>query len=994
MSTSKEDSSTANAIAADSIIIKVNARWISYIHTILGYVAFFSTLIIACLTHYHQIVKNEHWGYPEEWFPSVSAVTGDWYPARSVFQIMIAVTSGPRFALIFLFYMISNKPDHLYPKIHAIVGLIRTISCGGWTYITSTEDHDIHDVSMITYVVLTLPWMLGCLAIAPPNNKQAQSYRRRLVLLFFGTLVPMTYFFVRHKVYAVPGAYTIYAFFEWSLIAYDIAFDAVSLYDFNSLEIRVIDVTRQQSGNNSFFNGTTSTISSDTEKAKTNTATTTTTNNNITLYNLEKFMYSGFWYNLRGFIADTYLAFVYWTMLTSLALTIWYFPLWHMGISGFEVCLLVTISPVLLGIPSVRYLIATNRSIFHLISLSGLAAYFFTDPTARLFVVSFGVAMANLMRTSRWIENRDNTGKLEHDALVWTLGLILSNVVKMAWWTNNPIWPIMHKENGGCNFIGLLLGVIAAFENIIYQNKSFDNDNKSSVKINTEGKPHQQQHRLESWFFTAGGFGSLLFALHSLLSDSSTITRWVIQGYPDTGPLPIPWGAATIVAMSLGLVLSTNRKIVTSFPWYVIGCVSCSCMYYYPAWNGYYGGLILAVYLVSLVPIFIHSVTRYPPGRTFFTAMMIYNILCLAHVWTVAYAFVPAGEYLREHTDYVLFAMMLLIGAGVLDASSADFSYKQLQINQIRSVRSLTKIGLAALIVISFVIVFIRLPSQPPQPYHPDQKLLTAGIWTVHFGLDNDMWASEYRMRDVIKELELDVIGLLESDLERIIMGNRDLTQFLAEDLNMYADYGPGPSKHTWGCSMLSKFPIISSTHHLLPSPVGELACAIHATLDVYGQPVDVIVSHNGQEEDPEDRRLQTTELARIMNESKNPFIFLGYVVTKPLNGNYFILTLDGRMNDIDPLDDDRWCEYIVYRGMKRTGYARISHGGLTDTEIQAGKFQALTDKKYNPDTWKASYRRIEEEEIAPGLRFPAKFKGDGVRGHHYHVFNEPRYYD
>jgi hypothetical protein len=72
------------------------------------------------------------------------------------------------------------------------------------------------------------------------------------------------------------------------------------------------------------------------------------------------------------------------------------------------------------------------------------------------------------------------------------------------------------------------------------------------------------------------------------------------------------------------------------------------------------------------------------------------------------------------------------------------------------------------------------------------------------------------------------------------------MTQFLAEDLGMYVDYGPGPNKHTWGAALLSKFPIINSTHHLLPSPVGELAPAIHATLDIYGHMIDVIVSHNG----------------------------------------------------------------------------------------------------------------------------------------------------
>jgi hypothetical protein len=223
-------------------------------------------------------------------------------------------------------------------------------------------------------------------------------------------------------------------------------------------------------------------------------------------------------------------------------------------------------------------------------------------------------------------------------------------------------------------------------------------------------------------------------------------------------------------------------------------------------------------------------------------------------------------------------------------------------------------------------------------------------------------------------------------------MGNRDFTQFLAEDLNMYSDYGPGPSKHTWGCAMLSKFPILRSKHYLLPSPVGELACAIHATLDVYGQEIDVIVSHNGQEEDELDRKLQTIELARIMRESKNPFVFLGYVVTVPAEENYSILINDGNVHDIDKTDYDRWCEYIAYRGVKRTGYARVSHGGITDTEIQIGKFQIVGN--YNPETWQASDNRVQESEVIEGLRFPKQFKGEGVRGHRYHVFDEPLYYN
>ncbi len=91
----------------------------------------------------------------------------------------------------------------------------------------------------------------------------------------------------------------------------------------------------------------------------------------------------------------------------------------------------------------------------------------------------------------------------------------------------------------------------------------------------------------------------------------------------------------------------------------------------------------------------------------------------------------------------------------------------------------------------------------------------------------------------------------------RVFIGNRDVPMMIAERLGMYLDYGPRSRDHTWGCALLSRFPIVRSTHYLLPSPEGELACAIHATVDVDGSPLDVLVAHNGQEETPLDRELQ-----------------------------------------------------------------------------------------------------------------------------------------
>jgi hypothetical protein len=53
----------------------------------------------------------------------------------------------------------------------------------------------------------------------------------------------------------------------------------------------------------------------------------------------------------------------------------------------------------------------------------------------------------------------------------------------------------------------------------------------------------------------------------------------------------------------------------------------------------------------------------------------------------------------------------------------------------------------------------------------------------------------------------------------------------------------------------------------------------------------------------------------------------------------YEIMASDGRVHDIEDLDYDRWCEYIFYRGLYRTSFARMSRGSITDTEMQIGQF-------------------------------------------------------
>jgi hypothetical protein len=45
-----------------------------------------------------------------------------------------------------------------------------------------------------------------------------------------------------------------------------------------------------------------------------------------------------------------------------------------------------------------------------------------------------------------------------------------------------------------------------------------------------------------NWFFTGFCFGSMLYVTQAVFGDLSLVSRWVVAGYPNPGPMPYPWG--------------------------------------------------------------------------------------------------------------------------------------------------------------------------------------------------------------------------------------------------------------------------------------------------------------------------------------------------------------------------------------------------------------------------------------------------------------------
>jgi hypothetical protein len=628
------------------------------------------------------------------------------------------------------------------------------------------------------------------------------------------------------------------------------------------------------------------------------------------------------------------------------------------------------------GVATVGPVSSQAKAIGWLLSLAGQASWCVSDPLVRLVAVAFSNALLAVLLALEWGAAWE-TDRLPVKLGIWLVGLLASNLAKYANHSNNPAWPFMDSTNGGHNALLLALALVAIAEMAVrpkYDRFPSLQRRQSSRSAFTGSKTNG------SFTVAALGVGALLYALHTFLTDTGTMIAWGWTGYPVRGPMAIPHGCIILVTMAFSSLAATRW---TTFGYrialFLLQCASAALLYFAADWTSFVGAVGMALSLPPMAFPIISAAMRHDPIKVLLFGWLAANVLTFMGVLTVAYAFVPGGKVLRERTGFMLVVQLVLLGLGLanarrvdsarLRASRSQSGQRTAQVadesNEAKATRlsNASRSGstyyiclLMALIglVGNLVPLYRIVPSSSIAPHHAEHRLVTAGMWTVHFALDQHMRDSSRRMASIMKTLDMDLFGLVESDLHRPVFGNRDLTQYLAEELKMYTDIGPAPSKHTWGAALFSKFPIINSTHHLLPSPSGELAPAIHAVIDLYGTPTHVIVSHNGQEEDPLDRELQTTEIARILREAyPHPAIFLGYVVTKPhaeRPAPYKILFEDGKMQDVEPTDFGRWCEYLGFRGLERISYVRVSRYTVTDTELQTMKL-VVPKEPLDPDT-------------------------------------------
>jgi endonuclease/exonuclease/phosphatase family metal-dependent hydrolase len=169
--------------------------------------------------------------------------------------------------------------------------------------------------------------------------------------------------------------------------------------------------------------------------------------------------------------------------------------------------------------------------------------------------------------------------------------------------------------------------------------------------------------------------------------------------------------------------------------------------------------------------------------------------------------------------------------------------------------------------------------SLAPAPDTAPSDTLTIMTYNIYQGYTPDGLVNLERIRDTIRDSGADLVGLQESDSGRVGSMNLDSVLWLSTQLGMYSYFGPPTSEQIIGVALLSKYPIISASYHVLsheelPRVLLETVVRI-GTLDL-----SVFVVHLGLSYT--DRTTQAAEVMTIVNAAVGPKILMGDFNTLP----------------------------------------------------------------------------------------------------------------
>jgi hypothetical protein len=912
-------------------------------------------------THCGNALTGRHWSYrnwmyDSEFWPSISAAIGDNMPERAIWRVTIAVMGG-LFALSYVqlhrFY-VAVEHDSKWRKVCTAVGvmaLLRVVGAYGYTFIASFEQLFYHELSFAGYIVAGAGIQIMQVLLARrhqrfvSNGRGELSYKLKLLCLVGQTLAVcgVVKFFAFDHQACVRGAYSVSTMFEWTFAIFNLAFDATMYFELADMNIVI------GTGGAGDHQATPTPV----KWALTSAPAGLMWAAEIVL----GYVFVGSFLQMVQQVYFIPMVAMQFTSEVCLALTP---PLVTLGLS-----FLPSVKHLAAGELTISQIVHLQKWLVGMGALSVLCLFHIDLVAQRerkivlaaigphvllpLFRVRSLAASAKVAVLSRR-ESEDGSAMLsraaaEHFRLCYALPFGFVTSIILRWWgiSLDPIFGDFLY-----NAFAIVVFCVVLFFGP-FQQLCFDNAQLQPGSSERHTSPGTPQGGLVSSLFVGVLFGFTLM----IASAPGTLARYVA-----VDPLTDWWvGLFVIGAFLSGILSASSIKIERVARHHTmlsaLTVLSTAVLYYGTTqsnrytqvradaledWSmeefsgspklAFFGGLVLVFCLGvfwphacawdfgfspdmlagPVEPVATVSPTS-PRSIVARDALVFFAVVAVivAGVYTVCFPFVPGGFLMRDRMDIVLFscAVAVVIAAGATRRLSAHGTRQESRHDRSAtkdtSVRSVGTTMCACTLLVCVIRWIGFHDAGTPVPIMGKVEVTTA-IWTIHFSQDNYGVDSMSRLTEDVRMTGANVVGLLESDMQRITNGNRDIVEYMAYHLGFpHTDYGPTTLDGTFGCALISRFPITEVKRMVLPSPMGELACLIHAKLNVGpGMPLfNVYVGHWGNTEHVQDLVLQSQILGQLALHNAGPSVFLGYLTTHVGYHNYYrMIQSDGEEED------------------------------------------------------------------------------------------------
>ncbi len=310
-----------------------------------------------------------------------------------------------------------------------------------------------------------------------------------------------------------------------------------------------------------------------------------------------------------------------------------------------------------------------------------------------------------------------------------------------------------------------------------------------------------------SWVDAAGRRTLPALGLALAAALAATILPHHVHFPADPGAYPLtPPAVSVLAAAPLFLFLALSPVLFVAVTWYLRALVN-------PAASAHRLGGLFAIGSLYLL------------------------VMILAHVFTTVYDYIPiVGPFFRDRFWLVhlvaalgLALPLLALPAGPQDAGPWVGRLSPATVS-------------AALAVTAVAGAWLLQPTPAPLVSPATLRVLT---YNIQQGYDEAGRRNLTGQLGVMRALGPDLIGLQESDTNRIAGGNADVVRWLARALDMHAYYGPSPVVGTFGIALLSRFPLLEPRTFYMFSE-GEQTATIQAGIVVEGRRYEVFVTHLG----------------------------------------------------------------------------------------------------------------------------------------------------